>query len=237
MRKVFYVVWTVVGILIIVIIASFLYAVYQVGAPPKFAVKSIAIDDVEGYPSLVIDFATDKYAGLVFKLFDEKGKLIDTRFPTEGETRATLSLVGLRPYTSILEPKTYILKVFYNDKEIFSKRISVKGVAIEARLVDYRIEEFMGRPALKTIVVEITNVGDAPLYVCEVVCSPPLKIFVDGEEAVPSIVAEKKPIVIKPGESKQLRIDVLPIQLERQSVEIEMVIGSIKQSFSITLAK
>lgn len=230
-RKLFYIVGIIVGILVIVLVATLLYAGYQASTPPKLEVKNIVVDDADGYPSLIIDFTTDKY-GITFKLFDDKGNLVDMRMPTEGQTRVTLSLVGLKPYTTITSAKTYVLKAFYNDKEIYSKTVDVRGATLEARLVNYTTELSLAGLELKALVVEMRNAGDAPLYVCEVSCSPPLEVYVDGEKATTTVDSPQIP-VIRAGESRQIRIELLPIVIKKPKIDVTLSIGDLKTTFTL----
>ena len=155
-RRLFYIAGAITFILIILLIVMFLYAMYQVSLPPKLEVKSLRIDNANGYPSVIVEFSTDKY-DFAFKLFDEKGELVDTNTPTAGATGASLSLVGLKPYTNILEPRTYVLKAFYGDKEIYSKTITINGTSMRARLLNYTAELVITGLELKSLTHSTKN--------------------------------------------------------------------------------
>ena len=99
------------------------------------------IVDDGGYPSLLVKFKTSKYTFLTFKLFDEMGRLVDMRMPTEGETAVALSLVGLKPYTNVVGARNYTLKVFYGEDVIYEKKIEVRGVKPVVQLVDIGVEK------------------------------------------------------------------------------------------------
>jgi len=197
-RKLFYIAGTIALILIAIVIVAFLYGVYQAGLPPKLEVKSLQIDSVDGYPSIIVEFSTDKY-GFVFKLFDERGELIDMKMPSTGATRVSLSLVGLRPYTSIMEPKTYTLKAFYDDKEIYSKTMTINGASAQIKLLNYTTKLTVMRLELESLIIEVMNTGDVPLYLCEITCKPPLEVYINGEKAFFSIDGEM--VIVMPGEN------------------------------------
>ena len=230
-RKLFYIAGTIAFILIAIVIIAFLYGVYQAGLPPKLEVKSLQIDSVDGYPSIIVEFSTDKY-GFVFKLFDERGELVDMKIPSTEVTRISLSLVGLKPYTSIMELRTYILKAFYDDKEVYSETITINGASAQIKLLNYTTKLTVMGLELESLIIEVANTGDAPLYLCEVACTPPLKVYIDGEEAPFSI--GNGTVIVKPGEKREVRLELLPVTIKKSKIDIEVVVGRFREIFTIS---
>jgi len=229
-RKLFYII-VVAGILVIFITTLFLRGSRQASSI-KLEVKGLYIDDSNGYPSIIIDFTANKY-GFVFKLFDERGGLIDMKTPIEGATRISLSLTGLKPYITITEPRTYVLKVFYNDREVYSKTINVNGASILAELLECDVEKSTSELKLLSLYIWVKNTGDAPLYLCDVACTPPLEVYINGEKA--QFYLSRELLVIRPGEIQVVKISLLPVAIKNPIVNVEIIIGEIKETLTFNL--
>jgi len=240
-RKLLYIIM-VAGILIVFITTLLLYGLYQASLI-KLEVKGLYIDDSNGYPSVIVDFTTNKY-DFVFKLFDERGELIDMKTPIEGATRVSLSLTGLNPYITIIEPKTYVLIAFHGDQEVYSKTITISGAALRAELLECNVEVSTSGVELSSLIIIVENTGDVPIYFCNIVscdiacisniaCTPPLEIYVNGEKALFSLSDEI--LVIRPGEIKVARLNLSPITIKKSVVDVEIIIGEIKETLTFTL--
>jgi len=240
-RKLLYII-LMTGVLIAFTTTLLLYGLYQASLI-KLEVKGLYIDDSNGYPSVIVDFTTNKY-DFVFKLFDERGELIDMKTPIEGATRVSLSLTGLNPYITIIEPKTYVLTAFHGDQEVYSKTITISGAALRAELLECNVEVSTSGVELFSLIIMVENTGDVPIYFCNIVscdiacisniaCTPPLEIYVNGEKALFSLSDEI--LVIRPGEIKVARLNLSPITIKKSVVDVEIIIGEIKETLTFTL--
>jgi hypothetical protein len=241
-RRSFHFIGTAIGTVIVIV--AFTYWTYQ-ASPPRLEVRGLRVDDFEGLPSVIIDFSTDKY-GIVFKLFDEEGHLMDVAMPAQGASRVALSLVGLKPYTVITESKTYVIRAFYRDCELFSRTITVKGASMRVRPLGCTVESTASGLKLESLIIEVENTGDVPLYAFDVRPVIPdlvpllktyinLEVRIDGEKSLISLAGEMPIIRMRPGERKELMIDLLNVTVEKPEVSIEVGIGGLKGSFKLCL--
>ena len=241
-RKLLYIIM-VAGVLVISVTTLFLYGLYQASSSIKLEVKGLYIDDSNGYPSVIVDFTTNKY-DFVFKLFDEGGELIDVKTPIEGATRVSLSLTGLKPYTTITEPRTYVLVALHGDQEVYSKTITISGATLRAELLECNVKITTSGVELSSLIIMVENTGDVPIYLCNIVscdiacisntvCTPPLEIYVNGEKTLFTLSDEI--LVIRPGEIKVVRLSLSPITIKKSVIDVEIIIGEIKETLTFTL--
>lgn len=226
LRKVFYGVIIIVALLVILTIAAFFYGAHEVTSPPEeFRVIETKIDDFDGFPSLIVKFETKKYTLLTFKLFDESGNLLDIALPSEGQTAVALALGDL--YENIVGEKKYVLKVYYGDDPLYEEEFTIQGAKISATLVDLGVKpSFLGLD-LEYLVVEIKNEGDVPLYIN----SLNTDLYADGETI---LVTVPQSTVIKPGETQQVRFDLLGT-VQKTKVTLKLNIDGVETSFTVDL--
>jgi len=239
-RRSFQIIGTAIGTSIVLLVA-FTCWIHQANLPPRLEIRGLRVDDFNGLPSIIIDFSTDKY-GFTFELLDEKGNLIDVATPTQGISRVALSLVGLKPYTIITEPRTYVLKALYRGEEIFSKRIAVNGASMNLRPLSCTASGLK----LESLVIEVENTGDVPLYVFDVRPVIPdlvpllktyinLEVRIDGERSLASLAGEMPIIKVRSGEKKEIMIDLFNATIKGSEVVVEVEIGGLKGSFELRL--
>jgi len=103
-RRSFQIIGTAIGTSI-VLLAAFTCWMHQASPPLQLEIRGLRVDDFNGLPSVIIDFSTDKH-GFAFELLDDEENLIDMATLAQGINKIALSLVGLKPYTTIAELRT-----------------------------------------------------------------------------------------------------------------------------------
>ena len=199
------------------------------GSPPsEFEVKEIKIIDDDGYPSLYVRFYTNKYHLLCIKLFDDKGKLIDERFPKEGEEAVTLMLTPFKPYENIVGARMYSLKAYYGDKLMYNESISVQGIDPDIKLLKVGAEKSFGIYTIKYLEFLIENKGDAPLYINVL----NTEVYIDGKSSPASVKGDK--VTILPGEKATVTLEILSPPIEKPTITLELLIKGDKQNIEKT---
>lgn len=229
LRKLFYAVWTIIGIMIIIVFIVVGIGLWRVVTPPEFKVTSLGIVDDNGYPAIRIVFETDKYP-ITFKLLAPQGKEIYTYIATKGEKLVHLHLTPLAPYTNVIGPQKYVVKVFYMESELASLDITVEGVKPVIRIVSIETKPLFADLLVEKLFVKIRNDGDAPLYISDIPKN--IKVFFDDEEVVCAV----NETVITPGEEKAVTIkstiSIPANTLDREHV-ITVAVGGARAKFMI----
>ncbi|NPA96944.1 MAG: hypothetical protein GXO32_05030 [Crenarchaeota archaeon] len=243
LAKVALVIVIILGILAIYGIISLYVGVYEglkeVESPPsRFEVLETKIVNHDGcYPSLYVRFNTTKYTLLSIKLFTENGTLADEAFPTEGQTGVTLMLIPYGCYKNIFRPHTYTLKVFYGDRQIYSREIRVLGAKPEIRLLGISVENmtWVGY-SVESMKLLVKNVGDVPLYIT----NTNIKVYVD-EKQCPLATVEGNEVVVLPHTQKTIIISpsmcVAKKLKTKLTIEIEGYDTNYNVTFSVDLSK
>jgi len=178
--------------IVLIFIAMILFT--QPPQIPKLSVSETILVDNNGYPSVKIIFEARKYP-IVFKLFTSEGELVDTRIVGEGEKVAYLSLVGINPKKNMVGQKSFTVKAYYGNEEVYSASLQVNRVKPKLTWAENPITGEASTLGLniKTIRFKVENEGDVPLYINTL--SPDFKVYFK-DEAVPATVDD---IVVTPG--------------------------------------
>jgi hypothetical protein len=216
-------------ILIVFAIVLVFIAILLFVQPPqlsKLSVSETVLVDNNGYPSVKIVFEAKKYP-IVFKLFTSEGELVDTRIVGEGEKITYLSLVGINPKKNMVSQKSFTVKAYYGNEEVYSASLQVNGVKPKLTWAENPVtgEASILGLSIKTIRFKVKNEGDVPLYIDTL--SPDFKVYFK-DEAVPATVDD---IVVTPGGEALVEAKPLIILYEltsTNSIKIRVVDSELK---------
>jgi hypothetical protein len=130
---------------------------------PSFEVRSIRIVDHDDSPCFKISFKTSDYP-IKFYLLTKEGELIDTYVADKPEEVVYLYLTPGKSFTNIVGPKSYVIRAFYEDKEVYSSSFDINGAKADLKIKDVSFEAFSSSLGLKGLTIEVRNEGDVPLY-------------------------------------------------------------------------
>ncbi len=151
----------------ILLIALVLFAIILIAGistyKPFFEVKEIKVVDHKGYPCLKISFKTDSYP-VVFKLLTPEGELIYSWAAEKPEEVVYLYLTPGNPYKNILGPKSYVVRAFYGDKELWKNEVSIKGTGADVKILDVKFRSNFTGLNVESVNLDVKNTGDVPLY-------------------------------------------------------------------------
>jgi hypothetical protein len=184
------------GIGAVTVILLAVLVLYTATKPP-LTVKSVEVTDAESkppevlglhYPAIRILFKTDKYP-VKFYLMTPGGDVINSYEAKLPEETAYLA-IG-KPWENIVGSRSYVVKAFIEDKEVFRREVYVKGLSGSVRILNVSIEtelypnlssvKSIPEPVIKRILMEVENSGDVPLYLSSpIIPSPESPLSVDG---------------------------------------------------------
>ncbi|RSN77415.1 MAG: hypothetical protein DSO07_10105 [Thermoproteota archaeon] len=154
-------------ILLVLLVLVVLFFLLLIGGAltykPSFEVRSIGVVDYDGYPCLKISFRTGDYP-IEFKLLTKEGESIYFTFATKPEEVVYLYLTPGKPFTNIVGSKSYVIKAFYGDKEVYSGSFDVKGAKADLKIKDASFKAYYSSLSLEGLTIEVRNEGDVPLY-------------------------------------------------------------------------
>lgn len=210
-------------------------ALYQIVTPPaKFEVKSIAIADHDGYPAVKIAFETSKYP-VSFYLLSPEGEKIDGEMASEPEKVAYLHLTPFKPYTNVVGERSYIVKAYYSNTEIWTKNITIKGVKPEVKLVNISTNSDLLGLSINGITLKVKNSGDTPLYLTTIPDN--VKAYLDGK----GITFTLEKTVVLPGEEKAADLGAIICQIGYEDIDrehtLQIDISGFKTDYTIPPAK
>ena len=148
-------------VLVLVVVAAALVTYYLLYYRVEVSIVNVSVRDIDGYPSLVIDFEASRTDRLVFMLYDEAG-MLRWMAPASGG-RVTLHMGGY--HENIVGEKTYRIEARYGDRVVFSMSYTVRGIDFNASLVDLGFGQTGFMAMLSHVIFEVTNTGDVPLYI------------------------------------------------------------------------
>jgi len=231
----FLVVGIIVGMLIIAGIVIGILAIHQVVTPPtKFNVSSIEIVDYNGYPAIRLVFETEKYPIDIY-LFTPDGEKLDYKIATEPEKVEYLYLT-YDLYKNIIGERTYVIKVYYLNEELWNKTITIKGVKPEIDIINISTKPSITDLSIDSIVIRVRNLGDVPLYVTII---PENIVFrLDGEKEV--VILDGN-VTVLPGSEEMIVVKPLFAYIDYKDIDkehtLEVDIAGAKANFTISPAK
>jgi len=168
----------------------------------EFKIKSMAIVNHEDYPTVKIDFETSEYP-ILFYLLSSQGEIMDSKNVSVFEKVVYLHLAP--PDTNIVGERSYIVKVFHSNTEIWSKNITIKGIKPEVELIDMSIDSqcLDFKVCIDRIILKIKNPGDAPLYLTKT--PENVKVYFDNEDV---FIDSINTTIVLPSEERTVNIDL-----------------------------
>jgi len=186
----------VLGLIVVVLVGV---ALYEIAMPPiKFEAKSIEIVDRDGYPTVKIVFETSKYP-VSFYLLTSEGEKISESTVDKPEKVTYLPLKSLKPFTNIVKEVSYVMKAYYSNTEIWSKKITIKGVKPEVKLVNINTSNGPLHLSINRATFKVKNLGDAPLYLT----ADSIEVYLDDRRVAAGALE-----VVLPGEEKTVDFDI-----------------------------
>ncbi|RSN75997.1 hypothetical protein D6D85_05035 [Candidatus Methanodesulfokora washburnensis] len=204
-----------IGAVVVILLAVL---VLYTATKPSLTVKSVEVTDVESkppevlglhYPAIRILFKTDKYP-VKFYLMTPEGDMINSYEAKLPEETAYLA-IG-KPWENIVGSRSYVVKAFIEEKEVFRREVNVKGLSGSARVLNVSIGtelypnlsgvKSIPEPVINKILIEVENSGDVPLYLSSSVLS-----------------ADGNPLVFKPS-----KVAIMPGSREKVELSIPWVI-------------
>jgi hypothetical protein len=181
-------------LLVVVVLFLLLLIVGGLTYKPFFEVRNVEIVDHDGYPCVRVSFKTSYYP-IEFYLFTDKGEKIDNISIKKAEETIYLRLPSL--YKNVIGPKSYVIKAFHDNKELWSEEVKIKGASADVKIVGINASVSGFYLCIKNIDLEVRNTGDVPLYLYE-----EDRLYLDGMPETFYI----EPHVIVPGESSKIRL-------------------------------
>ncbi|ACB08080.1 hypothetical protein [Candidatus Korarchaeum cryptofilum] len=200
---------------------------------PSFEVRGVGVVDHEGYPCLKISFKTSDYP-ITFRLLTEEGELIDTYVASKPEEVVYLHLTPFNPYTNIIGPKSYMIKAFYHDEELYSINFEVKGARAELKIKEVSFSSSTFSLKLEKLTLEVRNEGDVPLYLSGI--PENIELYLDDSRR--SFILSPSTLIIEPGGISSLSLEPVasfidPKYLDREH-ELDVVIPNlVRDSYTI----
>lgn len=185
-------------------VLGLVFAVMKATVISTISVKSIRVSEENG-TVLLVEVDGSMWAPPVAVTLYENGRQVASSsvdVPGVAKLRLTdskHSITGSRNYTLHL----HIPYLFDRDTEVH-----IKGAVPEIKCVDRVVVLGSKEPLLKSILLNISNNGDAPLYICTD-CSPQINVYVNGESA--TVVNIAPTTAIMPGESRVVEVELMPI--------------------------
>jgi hypothetical protein len=186
--------------LVLVVLFFLLPDIWALTYKPSFEVRSVEIVDHEGYPCVRLSFRTSDYP-VKFYLLTDKGEKIDEESAYKPAEAVHLRLASR--YKNVVGPMGYVVKAFYNDKELWSGEVKIEGASADINIT--RIEFIAGDDGLfvEDIYLEVRNRGDVPLYIRPDYLFETIKLYLDGSPK--SFNMES--LVLMPRESSKIKLD------------------------------
>ena len=216
-------------LLVLLIVVALFFLLLIAGAltyKPTFEIKSIGIADHDGYPCFKILFKTSDYP-VTFRLLTKEGELVDTNMANKPEEVIYLYLTPGKPYANIVGSKSYVIKAFYGDKEVYSGSFDVKGAKADLKIKDVSLNASFSSLDLKKLTIEVKNEGDVPLYVN----SMNIELYLDDSQK--PFVLSPSSLTLMPGNISSLSLEPLafidPKYLDREH-RIDVVISDVTKS-------
>jgi hypothetical protein len=180
--------------------------VHKLSYIPHFEVKSVRLVNDYGIPSFRISFNTSDYP-IYFYLLTPEGEridLLDVIGPMANPDNAIdLHLIPCCNYTNIIGPKKYVIKAYYENKELWSSVFEVKGAKANLKIADVEFNA-SSELSLRRITLEIKNEGDVSLRLED------LKLYLDYScepfAISPSTPAHDDILSVPPGNSSRVNI-------------------------------
>lgn len=181
-----------VAVVIVIIVSIFaIFFVYNLLFGTEFNLKTITIDDDEGFPSLSVDFYASDYVEL--KIFGPSGTLIDTEYFYRGNHN---SMIHLAKFRETISSGDYKFKVFdKNQNEIYEEIISFSNPELTISSYEqkwWKREVWKNSYSLVGLSLTIVNNGNMPVY-------PDAFEISIGSDTVNGLIL---PDLVKPGMSK-----------------------------------
>jgi hypothetical protein len=180
---------------------------------PTFEVKGIGIVDHDGYPCFKIPFKTSNYP-VTFRLLTKEGELIDTYVADKPEEVVYLHLTPFKPFTNVIGPKSYVIKAFYGDKEVYSSSFDVKGAKADLKIKDVSFNASL-LLFLKKLTLEVRNEGDVPLYLTPI----NIELYLDGLHEAFALYPSS--LAIEPGNTSSLSLEPVALAIDPRYLDRE----------------
>ena len=188
-------------------------------------VINVSVEDVDGYPSLVIDFEASRTDRLVFMLYDDSG-MLRWMAPASGG-RVALHMGGY--HENIVGEKTYRIEARYGDRVVFSMSYTVRGIGFNASLVDLGFGQAGFMAILSHVVFEVTNTGDVPLYID----GSTTRVYIEGGQGAGMALND---LVLMPGETGRVTLGMAGMT-RGFNVTLVLNISGVEERFNIDLTK
>ena len=188
-------------------------------------VINVSVEDVDGYPSLVIDFEASRTDRLVFMLYDDSG-MLRWMAPASGG-RVALHMGGY--HENIVGEKTYRIEARYGDRVVFSMSYTVRGIRFNASLVDLGFGQAGFMAILSHVVFEVTNTGDVPLYID----GSTTRVYIEGGQGAGMALND---LVLMPGETGKVTLGMAGMT-RGFNVTLVLNISGVEERFNIDLTK
>ncbi|TDA41106.1 MAG: hypothetical protein DSO07_06300 [Thermoproteota archaeon] len=184
--------------LVLVVLLFLLPDIWALTYKPSFEVRSVEIVNHEGYPCVRLSFRTSDYP-VKFYLLTDKGEKIDSESVYKPEEAVYLRLSSWDK--NVVGPRRYVVKAFYNDKELWSGEVKIEGASADIDITGIEPSIDSNGLTVKGIYLEVRNRGDVPLYLSSYP-SETIKLYLDGSPEHFNI----EHLVLMPGESLKVKL-------------------------------
>ncbi|RSN72733.1 MAG: hypothetical protein DSO07_11440 [Thermoproteota archaeon] len=204
------------ALVIVVILFLLLLIAGALTYKPAFEIKGIGIVDHDGYPCFKIPFKTSNYP-VTFRLLTKDGELIDTYVADKPEEVVYLHLTPFKPFTNVIGPKSYVIKAFYGDKEVYSSSFDVKGAKADLKIKDVSFNTSIFSLDLRKLTLEVRNEGDVPLYLTLIPIN--IELYLDGLHE--AFAPYPSSLAIEPGNTSSLSLEPVALAIDPNYLDKE----------------
>ncbi len=167
------------------------------GRRVEFKIKSISVIDRNFYPTLKIIFESNVYP-LEFMFYRVKGGEVEWAGEAIAEEPQNVVYKRIGGYMeNIIGPLKLILNVRHQGVKVYTENITIQGIKPQIKIekIGFNVDPLSLRIGIKSLVLDIRNYGDTPLYL-NYYTQRPIKVLID-ERDFTSSYDPSKPRYIK----------------------------------------